>query len=128
MPGWRMLVVEDDRVTRNALQRLFERRGWDVLVAATVAEGLAQLDPPPDCLILDLMLPDGDGAEVLRTVRAQGLPTKVAVCTGTGDADRLAEVASMNPEALLRKPVALADVVLACGCKGPNGVRPQSPG
>ena len=66
-----ILIVEDNAVTRRALQALFKSRGWAVSVAETVAEGLAQLDPPPDVIVLDLMLPDGDGEEVLREVRSR---------------------------------------------------------
>src|SRR4051812_17198958 len=55
----RLLVVDDDPYTRSALHALFTRQGWHVLLAATVAEGLALLDPAPCCVVLDLNLPDG---------------------------------------------------------------------
>jgi two-component system KDP operon response regulator KdpE len=73
----RLLIVEDHHDIRAALRRLLVHRGWQVLEAASIAEGLALLDPPPDCIILDLMLPDGDGETVLRKVRAEGLPIRV---------------------------------------------------
>jgi DNA-binding response OmpR family regulator len=37
------------------------RRGWEVQSASTLQDGIALLDSKPDCVILDLMLPDGDG-------------------------------------------------------------------
>ena len=61
------------------------RLGWEVHSAMTVSGGLALLDLRPDAVILDLMLPDGDGMEVLRKVRAEKLETKVAVTTGIED-------------------------------------------
>jgi len=109
-----LLVVEDDPATRNALRRIFLLKGWLVRVASTVAEGMAQLDPPPDCVILDLMLPDAGGEVILRKIRDEHLPTRVAVCTGTHDPTRLRDVANLGPDALLRKPVELDDLCRIC--------------
>lgn len=81
-----ILIVEDHTPSRELMRKLFTLRGWRVVTASTVAEGLRALDPPPDCLVLNLVLPDGDGERILREVRARGLPTRVAVCTVIGDA------------------------------------------
>lgn len=105
MKGYRILVVEDNEASRKALHRLLDHRGWVVTVAKTVAEAMESLNPPPHCILLDLMLPDGGGEEVLRRVRGDNLPTKVAVCTGTNDAVRLAMVKDMDPDALFQKPI-----------------------
>ena len=78
--------------------------------ASTVAEGLALLDPPPDYLILDLGLPDAGGEVILRRVRDAGLRTRVAITTGTDDAERLSRVKALKPEVLFEKPVNVADV------------------
>lgn len=110
----RLLVVEDDDVTCSALRSIFSRRGWEVSVARTVAEGLARLDPAPTCLVLDLGLPDGAGEAVLRAVRARKLETRVAVCTGTTDARRLASVMALHPDVLLAKPYDLGPVFHLC--------------
>ena len=103
-----LLVVEDDPATRNALRKIFQLKGWKVRVASTVAEGMAQLEPPPDCVILDLMLPDAGGEVLLRKIREDRMPTRVAVCTGTHDPVRLRAVASLGPDALLKKPIELS--------------------
>jgi CheY-like chemotaxis protein len=105
MNGYRVLVVEDDAASRDALHRLVEHRGWVVSVAKTVAEAMDSLNPPPHCILLDLMLPDGDGEEVLRKVRDENLPSKVAVCTGTNDPVRLAMVKGMDVDVLFQKPL-----------------------
>src|SRR3954469_14868515 len=104
MAGLRVLIVEDDFSTRSALRSVFSRRGWRVTTAATVCEGLAALDPAPDCIVLDLVLPDGGGEAILRKVRAENLPSRIAVSTGTSDPERLAVVRGLNPDILLCKP------------------------
>jgi CheY-like chemotaxis protein len=101
----RMLLVEDDADTRNILRRILTLCGWEVVEAGSIAEGLARLEPPPDCLLLDLELPDGAGESILRKVREDGLPTRVVVNTGIGDPTRLGEVAGLHPDCLLRKPL-----------------------
>ena len=108
-------MVEDDRATSNALRRIFLRKGWDVVHATTVAEALTLLDPRPDCVILDLMLPDGDGTAVLQAIRSHHLPIRVAVTTGASDPIRLKAVAQLGPEVLLRKPIDLADLLRGLG-------------
>lgn len=114
MGNRQMLVVDDDLISCRALQGIFRRKGWQVNVATTVNEALGLLDPPPDCVVLDLMLSDGDGEDVLRRVRDENLPSRVIVTTGCEDAKRLGQLASLRPEALLRKPIDLAEVCQAC--------------
>ena len=106
----RLLIVEDDPAMTEVWQVVFSQRGWDVTVAATVAAGLASLDPAPDYLILDLRLPDGDGEAILRQIRETGLRTRVAVTTAMEDAERLGAVRGLGPETLLSKPVDVAEV------------------
>lgn len=101
-------------MTSDTLRRIFTRKGWEVLSATTVAGGVALLDPPPDCILLDLMLPDGDGEEILRRVREGNLKTRVAVCTGMAQCARLETVKKLAPEALLRKPINVLDVCHVC--------------
>ena len=104
----RVLLVEDDRSTCKALCSILSKKGWDVILATTLSDGRLQLEMRPDCLVLDLMLPDGDGASLLREVRQLGLPIRVVVCSGTSDKARLEEVANLQPEALLFKPIRAA--------------------
>jgi len=103
----RLLVVEDHEMTRNLLRSRFIRMGWQVFVAATVAEAIALLDsePPPCCLILDIELPDGTGDQVLRKLRLLGLKTRVIVSSGTSDPAKLEAMAKLKPDEFLPKPM-----------------------
>ena len=111
----RLLLVEDDWRTHSALRKILGKLGWEVHSAMTVSGGLALLDLKPEAIVLDLMLPDGDGMAVLRKVRSERLRAKVAVTTGVEDARRLDEIRSLSPDALLRKPLELSDLLRALG-------------
>ena len=110
------MIVEDDPSSRSSLGSIFSRRGWAICSAGTLSEAMALLDHGlvPDCLVLDLVLPDGNGEEILSKIRTDGLKTRVAVCTGAQDPVSLSRVRSMNPNGLLRKPVDLDELECVC--------------
>ncbi len=107
----RLLLIEDDWRTHSALRKIFSRLGWEVHSAMTVAGGLALLGMKPEAVLLDLMLPDGDGAAVIRQVRLDCLETKIIVTTGIEDRRRLEDVRGLQPDAVLRKPLELNDLL-----------------
>jgi DNA-binding response OmpR family regulator len=111
-----LMIVEDDPASRSSLGSIFTRRGWAICSAGTLSEAMAFLDHglEPDCMVLDLTLPDGDGEEILRKIRTDGLKTRVAVCTGVHDTATLNRVRSMNPQGLLAKPIDLAELEKVC--------------
>jgi DNA-binding response OmpR family regulator len=84
---------------------MFRLHGWDCKSAMTVREALDALGVPPDAVILDLMLPDGEGGDVLAAIRQRNLPSKVMVTTGSSDEKRLDWIRSLNPDGFMKKPV-----------------------
>jgi CheY-like chemotaxis protein len=115
-----VLVVEDDLVVASAMRMLFERRGWRVLHAADLAQAKAQLSPPPQWVVLDLMLPDGDGTELLREMKRQGLPSKTVVTTGVVEPNHLKAVEEYQPTAILHKPTSFGRILEAMGVATPQ--------
>jgi len=81
-----VLVVEDDDAIAEPLGRGLERQGWTVSRASTGLDALAVLDTGPsiDLILLDLGLPDIDGYEVCRRVRARST-VPIIVLTARGD-------------------------------------------
>ena len=73
----KVLLVEDDRELRQTLYEALKIEGYEVVTSASNAHAAAVIrhsmgsDKPLDLVILDLGLPDGDGADLLRVVRAQ---------------------------------------------------------
>jgi DNA-binding response OmpR family regulator len=117
VPGARpkLLLVEDDRATYTALKGILTLRGWEVVVATTLAEAEAALAGHSDfnAAVLDLMLPDGGGEAVLKQLRERSSALPIAVTTGVSDGDRIAALLKLRPTVLLRKPIALADLLKA---------------
>ena len=100
-----VLVVEDDARIRNGLITLLRIGGHGTVAAASVAEAVARLDAAtPTHLLLDLNLPDGAGTHVLRRIREQALPTRVALVTGAIDTALLEEARGLGVDAVFIKP------------------------
>ncbi|HDQ44160.1 MAG TPA: response regulator [bacterium] len=67
----RILLIEDSRSTRMTYKRIFEDAGFEVLEAETGGEGWdLTLGRHPDLVVLDLILPDMHGLEVLKNIRS----------------------------------------------------------
>ena len=108
-----MLIVEDNELVTGALRILFEETGRRVTVAHTVAEGIeAGESDPPDLLLLDLSLPDGDGLEVARSLRTRGVRPKATVAiTGRDDPASIDRCTAAGCTAVLVKPVATRELL-----------------
>lgn len=110
----RVLIVEDDRTTGVALRRILQSEGFAATVATTIAIARTALDHPDtlDCVVLDLLLPDGNGIEILRDIRAANLPIRVVVVTGAGAGQ--AAIAELNgADRVIEKPMSVAELVAA---------------
>ena len=116
----RVLIVEDDRDAREAFTTMLMRLGHEVIGVATAGEALLFVRasaPPFDALILDIVLPDESGIEILREVRQREMPMKVAVVTALDQSRCATQLQALRPELVLRKPVdayALAGWIASC--------------
>src|SRR5436190_9274806 len=82
----KILVVEDDRATRKALQQLFEPEGFLVTIAQNGAEGLAAFRASrPNFVILDLGLPQLGGRDLCRMIRKESEEVPILILTGSSD-------------------------------------------
>ena len=108
-PGAReILVVDDDPSNRKLLDTLLRHEGYAVTSAASGAAALAAVAiRPPDLILLDLMMPDMDGFDVVRRLRASPETSSVPVVMVTAlndDASRL-RLAAAGVDRLIVKPV-----------------------
>lgn len=110
MSGARILAVDDDKAILLALRRALERSGYNVRALATasgVIDALAEFRP--DVLLLDLVLPDGDGIEVCRRVRERS-DVPVIVLSALGDNARKVRALDLGADDYLTKPFSMNEL------------------
>jgi DNA-binding response OmpR family regulator len=107
----RILVIEDSPPTRELLKGSLEGAGHTVTVAARVSSALRLVaDEEFDILVVDVMLPDGNGLDLCREIRAMGVTTPILFLTARGEVgDRVAGLDAGGDD-YLRKPFALAEL------------------
>jgi two-component system, response regulator RegA len=108
-----ILVVDDDNVFRERLARALRDRGYEVRTAPDPASALesARADSP-ELAVVDLRMPEGNGLELVRDLKAIDAATKVVVLTGYGSIATATEAMRLGATHYLPKP-ADADEVLA---------------
>jgi DNA-binding response OmpR family regulator len=104
-PQCRTLIVEDDADSCEATQKILSRHGYAVECSASVADALAKLKDGPCCLIVDLMLPDGTGNEIIREARLNYPSIPVAIVTAAGSSPIAADAVLLRPDAFFIKPL-----------------------
>jgi len=105
-----LLLVEDDAAIRGALIRALTERGHAVSSTPTAMAALQQvLDSPPDLVILDLGLPDLDGYEALRMLRAIS-KVPVVVATARDDEADIVRVLNAGADDYLVKPFGVGQI------------------
>ncbi len=117
MAATRVLIVEDHRFFSEALelllaQRLSEDGAGDAefRLAATLADGLriAEEEGPFDVAVVDLLLPDGDGTEAVRGIKAAYPRTRVAVLSSVSD---LSGALSAGADEAIHKSLPLTKII-----------------
>ncbi len=107
----RVLVVEDEKKVAKALREGLEAEHYDVRVASSGEEGFFLVNHETfDCVVLDLMLPQRDGLEVLTTLRKRGLQTPVLILTAKDTVDDRVRGLDSGADDYLVKPFALPEL------------------
>ncbi|MBL8953002.1 MAG: response regulator transcription factor [Myxococcaceae bacterium] len=106
-----VLIVEDDANLRLTLEDNLKEQGYAVRVAASVAEGWQALDAAPaDVVVLDLMLPDGDGYTFCKKVREKRLAARVLMLTARSLEEDLVRGFDAGADDYLAKPYRLREL------------------
>jgi two-component system, OmpR family, response regulator QseB len=108
----RILVVEDDSGIRGMLERGLRLAGHDPTLAADLEGGRdAWTRAAFDLVLLDVMLPDGDGIDLLAERRARGDSTPTVLITAREEAELRDRANVAGASAVLPKPFSYADLV-----------------
>jgi two-component system response regulator HydG len=100
-----ILVIDDDKALRDACYQILSRQGYQVELAAGARQGLALLERLSfDAILLDLVMPDLDGLEALKKVRALDPDVEVIIITGYGTIQSAVECIKAGAFHFLSKP------------------------
>jgi DNA-binding response OmpR family regulator len=111
VPGPHIVVVEDDEGIGSSLQRTLVGQGYEVEWARTGAEALALVKTMTALVVLDLNLPDQDGLEVCRRLRARPAAPQVLVLTARDDEADVVLGLDAGADDYLTKPFRLAELL-----------------
>ncbi|GAA2443335.1 response regulator transcription factor [Streptomyces glaucus] len=104
-------MVDDEPAILDTLSRFLRFVGYDVRTAATAHEALAAArDFLPELILLDVMLPDGDGFEVMHRLRQDGLPQAVVFLTARDTRKDLVRGLTSGGDDYITKPFGLDEV------------------
>ncbi len=110
----RVLIIDDEAMVRAQLRRTLKLRGYSVTDAVDGRSGLvAALETAPDVVILDMTMPDVDGAEVLRRLRAAGSNVPVIISSGYLDVSLELRLPRGQFQGFLAKPYGAGDLCAA---------------
>ncbi|MDH2434024.1 heavy metal response regulator transcription factor [Pokkaliibacter sp. MBI-7] len=108
----RLLIIEDEQRIATYLQQGLVEAGFSVSLAGTAADGLQQaLSDEPDLIVLDVMLPDLSGWEVLRTLRAAGRVLPVLFLTARDSVEDRVRGLELGADDYLIKPFAFTELL-----------------
>ena len=108
----KILLVEDEPKLRESLVEGLQLEEWSVVGAASGAEAQRNLDAQGfDLIIMDWMLPDGDGLEIVRHLRTQGSSVPVLMITARGGTSAEVIVKQAGATDYLAKPFSFAELL-----------------
>jgi two-component system OmpR family response regulator/two-component system copper resistance phosphate regulon response regulator CusR len=111
-----VLIVEDDELLGKALKKGLQEAGHDCAWVKTGRRGLDEaVEQKADVVVLDLMLPDVPGLELLRELRRRGIATPVLILTALGSVDERVVGLEAGADDYLVKPFAFPELLARLG-------------
>lgn len=110
----RILLVDDEIIVRNVVQKMLERGGFEVLVAQSGWEALQLLDDHREdiaCILLDLTMPNMDGAKTLQAIREKNKRIPVILSSGYSEEEATSRLRKHQIAAFLQKPYKASTLV-----------------
>lgn len=108
----RILIVDDEENIRSSLKAALERRGHEVVTAENFTQGAEFVASGFDLIFLDVLLPDGNGLDLLKSILAHNRRQIVVIISGHADIDMAVEAIRIGAYDFIEKPVALDRVLI----------------
>ena len=110
----KILLIDDHALFREGLEALLKRRGVEVIACSNAQDGLAAaISESPDAVMLDLRMPETDGAKTLQLLKAENKELPVMILTTSDDAADLKECLSYDASGYLLKDMDPDELVVA---------------
>jgi len=124
-----LLIVDDDKPFLTRLARAMEARGFEVATAESVAEGLRAVeDGVPAFAVVDMRLSDGNGLDVIQSMKARRPDARAIVLTGYGNIATAVTAVKLGATDYLAKPADADEVVKALlAMPGERAEPPENP-
>jgi len=110
-PSLKVLVIDDEPPIRKLLRMGLASQGYEVLEAPNGRIGLELLASNPDLVVLDLGLPDIQGLELLRTIRARNERVPIVVLSSRGDESGKVEALDHGADDYVTKPFGMEELL-----------------
>jgi signal transduction histidine kinase/ActR/RegA family two-component response regulator len=124
--GLRILLVEDHRDIQLAMRRLLQQEGAIVVSARDGHEALAKFRSAPiDVVLMDLRMPNLDGVQATRALRAQGCKVPIIALTADPTSLSRAEAVAAGCDDCLSKPFGVSDLIAVIRARLPRQVAPE---
>jgi DNA-binding NarL/FixJ family response regulator len=125
----RVLLADDHRMLREGLHRSLSEEGFDVVGEAANGEEAVRLasELSPDIVLMDVSMPEMDGVEATRLIKATGTETQVIMLTMHADADVLASAIRAGASGYLVKDCSTEEIgeAIRLAAKGETALSPQ---
>ena len=109
-----VLIADDEALIRQSIRTTLAREGFEVTAAASGTEAWARFqDERPDVVLLDLVLGDADGIEVLRRMRQEAPDTKIILISAHGSIESAVTAMKLGGYDFIKKPFELEEIVAA---------------
>ncbi|MCF6198153.1 MAG: ActR/PrrA/RegA family redox response regulator transcription factor [Hyphomicrobiaceae bacterium] len=127
--GASLLIIDDDRPWLTRLAKSMETRGFSVLTAETVAQGMAIVrETPPDYAVVDMRLDDGNGLTVIEALHEVRPDARALILTGYGNLASAVNAMRLGAIDYLAKPADADNVYDALmAVSGEKAAPPQNP-
>ena len=128
LPDKSLLLLDDDQALRTRMGRALESRGFQVVLAASVAEAMQILrDQAPAFGVFDMRLEDGNGVKVVEVMRDRRPDARIVMLTGYGAIATAVAAVKAGAVDYLSKPADADDVVKALLAVGDAPEPPENP-
>ena len=109
----KILIIEDESEIASGIKDYFKTNGVHCETAATCSEALSKIgDHDYDCILLDLMLPDGDGFDILRTLKKNNKTEGVIIISAKENLETRIEGFQLGADDYLTKPFHLSELLV----------------